>query len=183
MNRPTTARPAARRGVTLTELVVSVGLLAVTSITLLNWVGTERRSLDITEDRLVAQLLVQELQQVYGGFPLAYYQPRYPADEAGWNPLLESDVAAASAITPASDAEGGPAPGADAGGPSPTRAALTKRLAAMKARRFILFEDLGDVDGVPSGKVTFRVRYAPPGAAGERTADIVEVVTGTRSTP
>ena len=143
-----------RRGLSLLEALMAGVILMLTVVGILSLVNQQPRAIAFSQDRQVAEMLLEELREAYGFLPLGtlrslgFGPSSQPLDE-----LIETRFEDNPVVTfPTLQDEDPPA----------GRVALAKRVELMQARRGIYLDEEGVGGGLVRATLTFRVGWTTP---------------------
>lgn len=160
-----------RRGFSVLEVVVAIGVLAGSVAALMTMSSGESRGVQMSEQRLTAIMLLTELQQTLSGKSWNYYQA-FPTQKDGWDPLTETLVLDHVTVFDHRDTTD----------TRPWAVQMRATLAQMKVERYVLRQPFTTSTGLAGDVVTYLVSYE--GKAGVRKeVSTFEVVYKPADTP
>lgn len=144
-----------RRGTSLIEILVAVAVLAVATAAMMNLLTGESRLTRFSLERFVALQALGEMEGAFAGRPAAWFAARsFPADEANWNPLLDTLVDEDPVVTPREPL---------ARTLTVTQAELREAYDRIDVRRRVLYRPGDPSDPEDPPRIELVVRYRPPG--------------------
>lgn len=154
-----------RRGFSVLEVVIAIAVLAGSIAALMQLNSQEGRSIEMSEERLTAIMLLTEMQQTMSGRSYDYFKD-FPTNEAGFDALFRSMVIEEHPTV--FDER-------DTSDTRPFAQHLRTTMDRMKVDRFVLIEPFTTAAGTNALVVKYLVHYQ--GKAGVRkTVSTFEVV-------
>lgn len=160
-----------RRGLSLLEALMAGVILMLTVVGILSLVNQQPRAIAFSQDRQVAEMLLEELREAFGFLPLATLR------RLGFGPSSQGFDDGDLAASRLEDHPLITFPTLPDEEPPAGRVALAERVELMDVRRgiYLDLEELGD--GLTRGVLTFRVGWTSPKGQ-ERQIESYQVVYG-----
>lgn len=163
-----------RRGLSLLEALMAGVILMLTVVGILSLVNQQPRAIAFSQDRQVAEMLLEELREAYGFLPLGTLSNLgFDSSSQGLDDLVETRFEDNPVVTFPDTLEDDAPPG---------RVALAKQIQRMDAKRGIYLdvEDLGS--GLSRAVLTFRVGWTTPKGQA-RQIESYQVIYGPAGSP